>query len=71
MLPPTAGLSCPPYVTCDLSRTFWGLDLRDGAIFEVVPTYFVSRISEPLVFGPLLVAGVLALAAQYRWGRTR
>lgn len=68
-LPPTAGLSCPPYVTCDLSGTFWGVDMIDSSLVEAVAAFSVSRITSPLVFGPLAVAGVVALVAEYRRGR--
>lgn len=68
-LPPTAGISCPPYVTCDLSGKFWGVDMIDSALVEAVPVFFASRITSPLVFGPLVVAGVVALAIEYRRGR--
>ncbi|WP_177227548.1 hypothetical protein [Halomicrobium zhouii] len=68
-LPPTARHSCPAYVTCDFSGTYWGVDMIDSALVGAVPAFFVSRITSPIVFVPVIVAGVVALALEYRRGR--
>lgn len=53
------------WAPADWSEQVWGVDVAQGLVF-FLPDFFVSRVTSPFVLGPLVVAGVVALAFGYR-----
>ncbi|SFS06388.1 hypothetical protein SAMN05216559_3028 [Halomicrobium zhouii] len=51
------------------SEEVWGVEVVQP-IFVFLFDFFVSRVTSPFVLGPVVVAGVLALAFEYRRRRS-
>ncbi|MCU4799511.1 hypothetical protein OB920_03875 [Halobacteria archaeon HArc-gm2] len=51
------------------SEVIWGVDVVQP-FFPFLFEFFVSRVTSPFVLGPVVVAGVLALAFEYRQRRS-
>ncbi len=65
MLPKPARYYWQTWAMAERSEAVWGVDVVQPLV-SFLPEFFVSRAVSPVVLGPVLVAGVLALTFHYR-----
>lgn len=69
LLPKRSLIYWQAWAPADWSEQVWGVDVAQALVF-FLPDFFVSRATSPFVAGTVVVAGLLALAFEYRRRRT-